>query len=631
MDVIDHQPAAAQADATQADTGSADGDDRLWSSFAGAQHKGEFCAAWLALQCRAIPSTTAGLLLLRHDDASYTPAAIWPNSLRDISHLVGTAERALKERQGVFEMDKREGTAGRLSLSRVHVAYPIDINGHLYGVIVLDVLAHAGVNLQVILRQLHWGAGWVEALFWRREAEDRIEKLDQTGTALDVLAVAQEHATFEAAEIATANELARRLSCDRVTIGIDHRRHIRLAAMSHSAWFRRKGQLVEAIESAMEEVLDQNATVTVPPVSSTERRISGAHRALIKITGACVVATVMIPGRGRAFGAMTFERQSDMPFDPATLKLCERIGVLIGPLLEAKAEARRWLAGRIVDSCTGVLKKLLGPRRPALKLIAATSAALAVYLVYAEGEHRVSAKSVIEGSIQRAAVAPFEGFIARAPVRAGDTVQEGQLLAALDNKDLALDRLKWLGERDKLLQKQSEALAKHDRSGVGVLTAQIRQAESELALVEEKLARTRITAPFDGLVVSGDLSQMLGSPVEKGKILFEIAPLHSYRVILHVDERDIRHTQVGQTGRLALTGAPDHPLSFRVTKVTPVSTAEEGKNLFRVEAELSEMDQRLRPGMEGIGKIEIGQASLLWIWGHPVMNWVHLTAWKWMP
>ena len=90
-------------------------------------------------------------------------------------------------------------------------------------------------------------------------------------------------------------------------------------------------------------------------------------------------------------------------------------------------------------------------------------------------------------------------------------------MAALDDRDLILDRLKWRAERDKLVQKQREARAKHDRTNLVILDSQIRQAESQLALAEEKLSRARILAPFDGIVVSGDLSQMLGSPVEKRK------------------------------------------------------------------------------------------------------------------
>jgi multidrug resistance efflux pump len=171
---------------------------------------------------------------------------------------------------------------------------------------------------------------------------------------------------------------------------------------------------------------------------------------------------------------------------------------------------------------------------------------LALFLALAKGEHRVTAKSVLEGEVQRAAVAPFDGFIRAAPVRAGDTVRAGDVLAALEDRDLILDRLKWRAERDKLVQKQREARAKHDRTNLVILDSQIRQAESQLALAEEKLSRARILAPFDGIVVSGDLSQMLGSPVERGKLLFELAPLNSYRLINHVDERHVCCVAIGK-------------------------------------------------------------------------------------
>jgi RND family efflux transporter MFP subunit len=218
-----------------------------------------------------------------------------------------------------------------------------------------------------------------------------------------------------------------------------------------------------------------------------------------------------------------------------------------------------------------------------------------------------------------------------APVRAGDSVRRGDLLAALDDRDLVLDRLKWRAERDKLLQRHREALAKHDRSNVAVLEPQIRQAEAQLALAEEKLARARILAPFDGIVVSGDLSQALGSPVEKGKTLFEIAPLDSYRLIVQVDERDTRHLAVGQSGTVAFTGQPDEALDVSLSKITPVTVSEDGRTSFRVEARLSGHSQGLRPGMEGVAKIAVGERTILWIWMHPVVDWLRLVAWKYLP
>ena len=111
------------------------------------------------------------------------------------------------------------------------------------------------------------------------------------------------------------------------------------------------------------------------------------------------------------------------------------------------------------------------------------------------------------------------------------------------------------------------------------------------------------------MVVTGDLSQSLGSPVERGKVLFEVAPLDAYRVVLQVDERDIADVAVGQHGELLLAAAPDRPLAFTVEKITPVSTAREGRNYFRVEAQARADPGPPAPGMEGVGKIAVESAA----------------------
>jgi hypothetical protein len=124
---------------------------------------------------------------------------------------------------------------------------------------------------------------------------------------------------------------------------------------------------------------------------------------------------------------------------------------------------------------------------------------------------------------------------------------------------------------------------------------------------------------------------MLGSPVEKGKTLFEVAPLESFRVILQVDERDITYLAEGQKGTLVLTGLSDETIPLSVKAVTPVATASEGRNHFRVEADVPRADLQLRPGMEGIGKVDIDRRSLIAIWTRPLLNWIRITAWKWLP
>src|SRR5262249_13831180 len=127
-------------------------------------------------------------------------------------------------------------------------------------------------------------------------------------------------------------------------------------------------------------------------------------------------------------------------------------------------------------------------------------------------------------------------------------------------------------------------------------------------------------------------SQQLGGPVERGNVLFEVAPLDEYRLVLKVDERDIVEVRTGLSGELALSSMPDRGFPFLVEKITPVSTAQEGRNFFRVEARPVGGDTKaLRPGMQGVAKIIVDRRRLAWIWSYKVVHWLRMFVWTWWP
>jgi multidrug efflux pump subunit AcrA (membrane-fusion protein) len=201
----------------------------------------------------------------------------------------------------------------------------------------------------------------------------------------------------------------------------------------------------------------------------------------------------------------------------------------------------------------------------------------------------------------------------------------------LDDRELKLERLKWVTEKEQLFKEYHAAMAEHDRSQIRILRAKIDQAEAQLTLIEEQLARTKVVAPFTGVVMSGDLSQSLGAPVERGQVLYEVTPLAEYRVIVEVYERDINEIKVGQQSELVLPSMADEIFPFVVEKITPVSIAKEGRNYFRVEGRMPQNSARLRPGMEGIGKITIDRRKLIWVWTHAAVDWVRMQVWRWWP
>ncbi len=608
-----------------------------WTGLADAGNEAVFCSAWLSSQCTRISGIIAGLLMMPPPAKGLTVTSTsWPRRNPYIEDLLRLAERASSERRTVASPG-RIGSDTSVQSVGLFVALPLGSGSQPVAVVAVAVASGSSATLapENIAEQLRWGAGWLEALPWAQRSKDVSTDIARAASSLDFLAAIGEQPRLQGMAIAVANDLAARLRCDRVSVGIIRRNgSIRLRAISHSASFKGQGRLVDATENAMEEALDQRTSVAHPPLPSTERAVTMAHRALteiIRVQGTSLISVVMADGKGELVGAITFERHRNELFDKEALQLAEAIAALLGPIVGLQLRANRLLAGRAIDRAGDGCVSLFGPRHPALKLAAIGVIALALFLALAKGEHRVTAKSVLEGEVQRAAVAPFDGFIRSAPVRAGDTVKAGDVLAALEDRDLILERAKWRAERDKLVQKQREVRAKHDRTNLVILDSQIRQAEAQLALAEEKLSRARILAPFDAIVVSGDLSQTLGSPVERGKTLFELAPLDSYRLIIHVDERDVRYVAMGQSGTVAFAGVPWTPLRMALSKITPVTVAEEGRNSFRIEARLAELGPQLRPGMEGVAKIETGQRSLVWIWTRAVVEWLRLVAWKYLP
>lgn len=634
-------PIYSQANEERAQAESAD-----WARFSSPRDTSEFCASWLAILCSQIDRVSGALLVLGPDqDGGYSAAAVWPDASRNMKYLSSAAEKALKERRGIVErvFKERRKVAERVMHERrgivqamepghqsAYVGYPIEVSGVLHGAVILDIAHTPERELQRALRLLHWASAWLVAQFRQQSLEVQETRLARISLVSDLVATAVQERRFGSAALAVVNELAARLQCDRVSAGFEKSGTIEVQAISHTAKFDRKTDLVRRISDAMEEVLDLDVAIVYPPQDNDELGVIAHNELATEVKDTAICSAPLIEG-GHVIGVLTLERTDGAPFSAAEIELCKTAGLMLGPILWLKLENERSEWQRLREAFSGGTRILFGPRHPGAKLIALVLASAIIFFSLVTSEYRVASKTVIEGSVQRAAVAPYDGYIAEGMVRAGDTVKKGQVLCRLDDRDLKLEQVRWASEREQAERKYRQALAVRDRAAMAMVQAQIDQVQAQLSLADDKLARATLTAPFDGIVVSGDLSQLLDTPVEQGKVLFEIAPLDTYRVILNVDERDISEIEVGQQGVLALSGIPYEVMQFSVKQVTPVSTSQDGSNYFRVEAQINGPSDRLRPGMEGIGKVSVGKRKLIWIWTHGLVDWLRLWTWKWMP
>jgi RND family efflux transporter MFP subunit len=598
-----------------------------WTRLKHATTAEEFGATWLEIQSKIIDGAHRGVVVLgTHGRGPFAPVAVWPEGTHGSRTMAEVIEQAINEKRSLV----KAGKASTVDQSGVHqfVAVPVIVNDNVYGAAAFEIGGEPDQDVGTILSSLEWGVTWLESFIRQHWTPPG----DRLITVLETVATSVHHKGFQEAVTAVATELAGRLGCERVCIGFIRGKHAEVRGVSHSATFGKKANLIRAIEAVMDEAIDQQATVVYPADPEGPLQVTRAHAALHEQYGNAEICTVPFADGKDLLGAITLEMPKGEPLDEKTRRLCEHAASLLGPILDVKRKDARWLGRKAIDSGKDLVRRLIGPRDVGLKLGFGIFTFLVLFFGFVNGDFRVTADARLEGTVQRVLAAPMAGYVAQADVRAGDIVSEAQVIAKLDDRDLRLEHLKWRSQRSQRQREQSEALSRRDRAQAGILAAQIEQADAQIALLNEQLSRIEVKAPFDGVVVSGDLSQLLGAPVERGDALFEVAPLDSYRVILEVDERDIGELEVEQSGTLALTGLPEEKLQIHVDKITPISSAAEGRNYFRVEASLvGEPPAILRPGMEGVGKVDIGERKLIWIWTHKINYWLRMFFWSWWP
>ncbi|WP_321419870.1 efflux RND transporter periplasmic adaptor subunit [uncultured Desulfobacter sp.] len=605
-------------------------DSRLWNELTQADEREEYCRCWLAIQCSMLANVRRAIIVLSDPEKeTFTPRAMWPEQGKNSGRLTEVAERVLEEQCGLLvELEDEEIGSGSNGPT-YGMAYPIFTDGRFYGLVALEISANSEDHIKRTMDQLQWGASWMEVLLWREKNKESTAAFDRLKASVDMLADVLSEENLTGASLAFVTELATRLECDRISLGFVKNKRVKIQAVSHSSRIADNMNLIRRIAQAMEEAVTQGQVVFYPP-RQNQNRIVRDHDALFRQHGAANILTIPCYDKDRYTGVITLERSKTEPFTDFDAIYGKSIASLILPVLEIMGKTERSILRRFWDGLRDQVKKIIGPENTGKKLIVLLMICLAVFFYTKEGDYKISAKTVLEGAVKRVTVSPFEGYIKGAYVKAGDFIKKDATMCVLDDREYRLERLNWISKTAQYQKQYQEALAKHERAEAKIIKAQLNQAAARLELAESQLERTIIRSPFEGLVLNGDLSQRLGGSVSKGEILFEVAPLDNYRIILEVDERRIADVSEGQKGQMILSALPNGDVNFIVEKITPITRAGDGLNYFRVEAKPSVVLDRMRPGMEGIGKIYVDRRNLFSIWTRNIREWFKIKFWEYL-
>lgn len=434
---------------------------------------------------------------------------------------------------------------------------------------------------------------------------------------------------FELAATEFLSRLAQTFDCERVSLGFVDGNEIKIAAISRF-YQQVKPSALPELQAAMQEGVMQDVMITYPQPPSDFPYIVLAHAKLVQTNGLASAFTVPFGHEGRIVGAITLEKRHERHMKSEQLASLSRLANQASPLLMLKWSLEQPLTARWGQSLKSLFTGNGGKSTSRIRIavIGLAAAALAA-LFTVPVSHQIIGQARLEASVQRMISAPIDGYLKEVRVRPGDRVQAQQLLAELNDETLRTEKRRLEAEAMQQENALVEAMVKTDRTEVVLRRAKLDEVIAQKDLVTQQLDRIQLVAPFDGVVINGDLTQLLGSPMKRGDVLFTLAEGTDFRVMVEVPERDISDIAVGQRGQLVLTALPAENFPIRVVRITPVAgVSADGQNIFEIEAALEGQSDRLVPGMKGAAKITAGDKPFGWKWAVRAWHAVSFIFWS---
>ncbi len=471
----------------------------------------------------------------------------------------------------------------------------------------------------------------------RLALQNRQAGLRRLQQAMETLSAINRHNRFTSTAMALCNEVASQWQCERVSVGFLKGRYVRLKAMSHTEDFSRKMKIVQDIESAMEECLDQDCEVLYP-ASQEVTYISRAVGELSRQHGPLAVLSVPFRQNGEARAVLTLERESSKSFNLEEIEAIRLACELCTARLLELYEHDRWIGARVVAKARSAVATLVGPKYTWAKILAILIFGVILFLIFGKGQFRAEAPFVLEATYQQVVCASFDGYIKGVNVEVGDTVKGNETtLAELDTAELRLQLAAAKAENAGYLKQVAAAMRDGETAQAQIAQANSDKAQAQIDLLNYLIEQGKIISPISGAVVKGDLKRQIGAPVKKGDVLFEVTPLESLRAELLVPEDLIFEIAIDQEGYLATVSYPSQRIKFVVERINPMAEVVSNRNVFKVRVQLLSEDPSfedplaehpwMRPGMEGVAKISIGKRRYIWIWTRRIVNWLRMKLW----
>ncbi len=237
--------------------------------------------------------------------------------------------------------------------------------------------------------------------------------------------------------------------------------------------------------------------------------------------------------------------------------------------------------------------------------------------------HKVNASGKIQPEEAVQITSTITGWITQITVMEGDTVEPGQHLISIDEKQIrprynnALSQVKSSEANFRKVQSQMDRtkslfsqslISKQELEQVEasyqIALSQSEQANANLLSAEDELSKTRLTAPKYGIVTSitkeeGEMA--VGGMFNPG-VLMTVADLSRMEVEVDVNENDVVNIEIGDTSEIEIDAYPDTVFYGVVSEIAHTAKSsnmgvQNQVTNFKVKVRMISVPDKIRPGM----------------------------------
>ena len=591
---------------------------------------GEFWPAFLECSARIAGANLGFLLIKGQEDGSWKSLFMWPSkgsSVPEVSQLKSSleeiAETAALKGYAWTNSGPAKGQHGDVAFLGARLKLEQD---ERISVVVLALDTNSELNVQEAATRLLLVVDTPSVYQLARVVSQA--KLDVAcfSEALDLMVLLNEEKRYVAAAMTFCNEIASRYKCERTSLGWIKGAYVRLQAISHMERFEKKMDAVQTLEAAMEEAFDQDEEILWPrPENSLF--VTRDHEAFARQQAVACMVSIPIRLDDSPVGVVICERSIE-PFSEGEVRglrvLCDQAARRLADLKKYD----RWFGARLAAFFKESLAKIFGVEHTFAKLLTLVICAALIFLIFGKLNYRVEAPFMLKTDDLAYLPAPFDGYIHEVHVKVGDRVEKMQPLLSLDTRELLLEESSAIANQNRYMREAEKARSQKALADMKIAQALESQSKARLELVRYHIDHAQVKAPFVGIVVEGDLEELLGAPVRKGDVLFKVALIEKMYAELKVEERDIHEINDSAGGEIAFISRPDLKFPISIERIDPVAVAEEEGNVFTVRAVFPEdVSVWWRPGMSGVAKINVGRRNVFWILTHRTVDFLRMLLW----